>query len=126
MSDWQLSQGPHRPMWEPVRLVDFEGERLEALRGLLQWLEDAPREEWDDEDLGMYAILDYLFSNATVRLDIAVVHAQQIATANLPDPGPRRKRILQQARREQIIVAVGVAWGMFISPNFPLAPSPEA
>lgn len=125
MSDWHLSPGAERPMWEPVRYVDFAGERLAALRRLRQTLRDTPPENLSDEDLAMHAILEYMFSRGTVRIEDAKAEALRLATARLPDPGSKRRRRLAPRQRDDMLITVGVVWGRFTSHNFPLEPPAE-
>lgn len=122
MSDWHLSPGAERPMWEPVRFVDFAGERLEALRWLRQRLRESPLENLSDEELAMHAILEYMFSRGTVRLEDAKAEAIRLANARLPDPGSGRRRRLLARQRDDMLITVGVVWGRFTSHNFPLEP----
>lgn len=122
--DWLLSGGPHRPLSEPVRLADFEGERLAALRALWQKLSET-RDRWDDEDLAMFAILDYLFKITTITSSAAAVYAQKVAFESLPKP-EKGRRVLPRERRDAIIVTVGAMWEHFTAPNFPLPDPPEA
>jgi hypothetical protein len=121
-SDWHISDGPDRPLWEPVRLVDFADERLEALKRLRERLRAMPHEVMDDSDLAMHAILEYLFARSTVRLDQAKAEAIRLATQRLPDPGAGKRRRLRPAQRDDVLVAVGHAWTLFIRHNFPLDP----
>lgn len=120
MSEWTISGGPNRPFWEPVRLVDFAGEREAALRRLRQRLNETPQEQLDDNDLAMHAILEILFTRGTVRLDQARPETLRLATQILPDPGRGRHKRLASSRRDDLLVTVGHVWTVFISHNFPL------
>ncbi|HKX72536.1 MAG TPA: hypothetical protein VJM32_00810 [Candidatus Saccharimonadales bacterium] len=126
MSDWSLSDGPNRPDWEPVRFIDFAGKRLDALKALRQRLSDIGLSHMTDKELAMHAILEYLFTRSTVRLDQARAEAIRLKTQSLPDPGRGRRRRIPGAQRDDMIVMVGLAWADFISHNFPLPPTPEA
>lgn len=137
MSDWILSGGADRPIWEPVRFVDFAGERFQVLNRLQAALNlpnlpagesDKARLEryrkhlaqLDDEDLALHAILESLFTNATVRLDVAKAETIRLATMRLPLPPGKKRRRLERARQDDILVIVGRMWTIFTSHNFPL------
>jgi hypothetical protein len=120
LTDWTISGGPERPIWEPVRLIDFAGEREAALRKLRQRLNETPHDHLSDEDLAMHAILEYVFTRGTVRLDQARAETVRLATQRLPDPGAGKRRRLHAAQRDDLLVMVGHIWTVFISHNFPL------
>lgn len=118
--DWRLSGGPERPLWEPVRLVDFADKRLEALSALRAKLREMPLADMTDENLVMHAILEQLFTNATVRVDYAKAASTRLATQALPKPPKGRRKRLTADRRADILVMVGRMWSIFITHNFPL------
>jgi hypothetical protein len=120
LSEWTISGGPERPFWEPVRLIDFADERGAALRRLRQQLNETPRDQLDDGDLTMHAILELIFARGTVRLDQVRSETLRLATQMLPDPGRGKRKRLPSSRRDDLIVAVGHVWTVFISHNFPL------
>lgn len=136
--EWKLSGGADRPLWEPVRYIDFDGERLRVLTELrlalnLPLLPEGTTETDDekaeryrahlahmsDEDLALHAILEYLFVNATIRVDTAKIEAIRLATMRLPLP-VKGGRKLRAAQRDDMLIIVGRVWSMFIAHNFPL------
>lgn len=120
-NEWKREHGPNRPFWEPVRLVDFDGERLKALEKLRQELiVEAESSDMPDERLALHCILELLFTQATVTGSAGVAETTRRATARLPQPTGRGKRRLTQQRREHLIGVVGQMWEIFTAYNFPL------
>lgn len=124
-NDWRRDHGPDRPFWEPVRLADFDGERLEALRQLRQDLRSQELSSMRDQDLAMRAILEMLFSQATVTAAAAKAEMIRLTTQALPAPEGRKRRKLSSARRDELIMLFGDAWSIFTRPNFPLPSTPK-
>ena len=124
-NDWRRDHGPDRPFWEPVRLVDFDGERLGALRQLRQDLRGQELGNMQDQDLAMRAILDMLFTQGTVTAAAANAETIRLATQALPAPEGRKWRKLSSTRRDELIMLFGDAWSIFTRPNFPLPPTPQ-
>jgi hypothetical protein len=123
-NEWKRQHGPNRPFWEPVRLVDFDGERLKALEKLRSDLiEEAATTEMSDERLALHSILEILFTQATVTGSAGIAETTRRATARLPQPTGRGRRRLTQQRREHLIGVVGQIWEVFTSHNFPLSDS---
>jgi hypothetical protein len=93
-NEWRRDHGPHRPFWEPVRLVDFDGDRLEALRTLRAELrQEAETDEMKDERLALHAIIEILFTQTTVTGAAAGAELARLATLRLPQPEGRRRRM---------------------------------
>jgi hypothetical protein len=126
-NEWRRYHGPHRPFWEPVRLVDFDGERKEALRALRdELIREAAGDKITDERLALHAILERLFTQATVTGSEAIYELARRATLRLPPPEKRnRRRRLTNDRRDHLIAVVGQMWEVFTAPNFPLSPDTE-
>jgi len=123
--EWWLSNGPNRPQWEPVRLVDFDGERRLALDALRAELRGTPLPDLTDDQLAMHSILEVLFRDARVAIANAKAEAVRLATQQLPDPGTGRRKRLSAARRDDVLLAVGRIWEVFTAHNFPLSQPPD-
>ncbi|HVI69003.1 MAG TPA: hypothetical protein VM581_00940 [Magnetospirillaceae bacterium] len=126
--DWVISYGPNRPLWEPVRLVDFADERLVALRALQEELQaEAATATMADDRLALHATLEVLFSQTVVNAYAALAETLRLAAHRLPKPEGRRRAVLSIDRRRDLTMTVGQVWVAFTAPNFPLNKSnPEA
>jgi hypothetical protein len=121
-NEWNREHGPNRPVWEPVRLVDFDGERLEALKTLRDELRnEALSPEMNDHRLALHAILEILFTQATVSGPSGAAELTRLANSRLPEPQRRgARRRLTPGRRDELIVVAGQMWQVFTAHNFPL------
>jgi hypothetical protein len=120
-NEWHRHHGPNRPVWEPVRLIDFDDERLEALKALRDVLrEEALSDGMTDSRLALHALLEILFTQATVTGPSGAAELTRLATTRLPKPPGSRKRILMPARRDELIIVAGQMWEVFTAHNFPL------
>lgn len=117
-----IVSSPERPSWEPVRRIDFDGERLEALKTLRTALLHKPLRELSVMELAMRAILEQL-DRGTVTVGAAKAEAMCL--------GAQRHRLIHgrafpQREREMLILTVGAAWTHFTAHNFPLNDNPYA
>ncbi len=118
--EWILSQGPNRPIWEPVRLADFADERLEALHALRMQLHKEVEGDIKDDRLALYAIIETLMRQTVVTADQGKAMTIVLATQRLPQPEGNGRKKLKARRRDDLILVVGQMWEVFTAHNFPL------